>query len=105
MMQSLGEESTSWYSAAEGLFSAEPHLCLTESFWNPESGTACRRYYVIDAASGAVTRCAQSFQAYTEQQYRELLEECGFRDIQFYPVLAPSENEPERDLIAITARR
>jgi len=60
----------------------------------------------VDAATGAVTRHAASMLAYTDAQYRDLLTECGFSDVAFYPSLT---GKPEEDagygLFAITARR
>ena len=37
-VKSTGQSGTSWYSCGEGggLFSASPHLCLQESFWDPD---------------------------------------------------------------------
>ena|GEM_PF-4794255 len=53
-----------------------------------------------------MTRHAASMLAYTDAQYRDLLTECGFSDVAFYPSLT---GKPEEDagygLFAITARR
>jgi hypothetical protein len=34
-----------------------------------------------------VTRYASSAQAYTDEEYRSLLDECGFEEITFFPSL------------------
>jgi hypothetical protein len=44
-------------------------------------------------------------QAYTDEGYRALLEECGFRDVKFHPSLEGKENEHSATLMAITARK
>ena len=101
----LGEQPSSWYSTEKGLFSAEPHLCLQESLWDGEDGVAIQRYYVIDAATGDVTRHSSSTQAYTNEAYRSLLTECGFGDVAFYPSLGGSTATPEGALMAILSQK
>jgi SAM-dependent methyltransferase len=101
----IGERPSLWYSAESGLFSDEPHLCLQESFWDEEKRVAVERYYVIDAATGEVTRHASSTQAYTEEEYRTLLADCGFGEGVFYASLGGSPGGPESDLIAILSEK
>jgi SAM-dependent methyltransferase len=101
----IGEQPTSWYSAEKGLFSEEPHLYLQESFWDTEDNVAIQRYYIIDAATGEVTRYSSSTQAYTNEEYRSLLAECGFGEVVFYPSLGGSAGSPEGDLIAILSQK
>jgi SAM-dependent methyltransferase len=101
----LGHERATWYSADSGLFSAEPHLCLMESFWDEEQAVATERYFVVNGASGAVTRYAASTQAYTDEQYRSLLEETGFGEIAFYPHFGAADSEQVGDLFAIVSRK
>jgi hypothetical protein len=43
-------------------------------------------------------------QAYTDQQYRDLLRECGFKTVEFLPSLGGTEDKFRRDLVAILAR-
>jgi SAM-dependent methyltransferase len=92
-VQSIGEAGRSWYSSPDGLFSPRPHLCLQEGWWEADSRTSTIRYYVVESASGRVTRHAQSFQAYTDEEYRALLRESGFGAIEFGPSLTGDEAE------------
>jgi SAM-dependent methyltransferase len=101
----IGEEPSSWYSAQKGLFSEAPHLCLQENFWNAEDSVAIIRYYVIDAATGEVARHSSSTQAYTNQEYRSLLAECGFGEPVFYSSLGGDAGNPEGDLIAVLSQK
>jgi SAM-dependent methyltransferase len=101
----IGEQASSWYSAKSGLFSDKPHICLDESFWDGQSSTATKRYFIIDASTGDVDRYATTYQAYTEQQYRSLLKECGFEAIEFYPSLGKTKGKYQNDLIAIVAKK
>ena len=100
-----GKEGTSWWSTAGGLFAEQPHLGLVENSWDAERRVATIRYYILDAATGQVTRYASSAQAYTNQQYRDLLVECGFDEVVFYPSLTGSVDESQAQLLAIVARK
>lgn len=104
-VRKIGKQSSSWYSAKSGLFSDQPHICLDESFWDEQTATATKRYFIIDAATGEVNRYAVSYQAYTEQQYTDLLKACGFETIEFTPSLAETENQCQSDLIGIIANK
>ena len=66
-----------WTSHPTGLFSPNPHLLLTESFWHEESGSATQRFYVVDADSGAVARHAMTNEAYTDAELMSLLADQG----------------------------
>lgn len=104
-----GQAGRSWYSCGEGggLFSDHPHLCLTESFWNADGLAATQRFYVVDAETGAVSRHAMTSEAYTEEQFRDVLTRAGFEEVRFYPSLTGVEVEEESQSanLAIVARR
>lgn len=104
-MREFGQRPATWYSAASGLFSDSPHLCLQENFWDAESETVTRRYFIIDALTEEVARYAQSMKAYTDEQYRAVLEGAGFVDVRFLPSLIGREDVSQSDLMVITARR
>jgi len=101
----IGEQPSLWYSTEKGLFSAEPHLCLQENFWDAEHSVTIQRYYIIDAASGEVTRYSSSMQAYTDEEYRSLLAECGFGKVVSYPSLGGSGGDSENYLMAILSQK
>jgi SAM-dependent methyltransferase len=105
-IRDMGQQQPTWYAAQAGLFSEKPHLCLEESFWDARQGVATTRYYIVDALTGDVTRHAASYQAYTEAEYRALLETCGFGKIAVYPSLMGTEDPEQATLMAIvgTAR-
>jgi ubiquinone/menaquinone biosynthesis C-methylase UbiE len=104
-VKAIGQNPSEWYSASSGLFSESPHLYLQENFWDETSCTTTERYFIIDAQSGAVTHYASTMQAYTSDKYRSLLEESGFRDVEFHPSLEGKETDYAMSLIAITARK
>jgi len=87
------------------LFSVRPHLYLQENFWDDEHSVAITRYFIVDAATGDVTRHSASMQAYTNEGYRKLLAECGFSDVIFYDSLGGSVGKAQSDLFAIVARK
>ena len=100
-----GEQGSSWYSTPSGLFSDQPHLCLTETFWDADRCVMTIRYFIVDAATGDVARHAASSQAYTDEQYGFLLAECGFSGVRFFPSLMGMVDESQRDFFTIVARR
>ena len=100
-----GNQPATWYSAENELFADKPHLCLMESFWDDEASVAIERYYIVDAASGEVTRHSASSQAYTEDGFREILSEAGFSAIDTYPSLMGKENPSQRELFVLVAHK
>ena len=104
-VRKLGQSPSHWYSAQTGLFSETPHLYLQENFWDESSCTATSRYFIVDVLNGSVTRYAATVQAYTLDQYRALLQEIGFKEMEFHPSLDGQESEFTRDLLAISARK
>lgn len=88
-VEQLGRQATTWFSSQSGLFSPAPHLVLTDYAWDERQQAATIRHNVVDAASAAVTRFAQTMQGYSEDEYRRLLADHGFQSIHFYPGLAP----------------
>lgn len=98
-VQAIGEEGASWYSSQGGLFSDRPHLCLQESHWDAVTRTATVRYFVVDGLTGDVTRYAQSFQAYSDDELWAVLAECGFGEPRVYPSLAGELEESDDSLI------
>ena len=105
VVKSMGQQPPSWYSTESGLFSDKPHICFEESFWDEQSSTTTKRWFIIDASTGDAIRYATTYQAYTEKQYRSLLKECGFEAIEFYPSLGETKGKHQTDLIAIVARK
>lgn len=104
-VKGIGESQPSWHSAKSGLFSEKPYMYFDESFWDEQSSTSTKRFFVIDALNAEVERYAATYQAYTKQQYRVLLEQCGFEEIEFFPMLANDNVESQGDLIAIVAKK
>jgi SAM-dependent methyltransferase len=94
-----------WFSSPGGLFSPSPHLVLTEEHWNPAISTLTRRYYVVDATTAAVTRYAQSMQAYTPAEYKQLLSDVGFANTEILPGLAHDRITPASEFHAIVAQK
>lgn len=83
----LGNQPATWYSAEHELFADPPHFCLMESFWDEDQAVAVERYYILDVASGWVTRHSASTQAYTDKQLGGILRNTGFQHLDFYPSL------------------
>jgi SAM-dependent methyltransferase len=108
-VRKLGQAESSWYACGEGggLFSDRPHLCLSENFWDAAGQAATRRFFIVDAETGAVSRHALTSEAYTDDRFRETLTRAGFGDIRFFPSLVGAEVEEESQSanLVIVARK
>jgi len=102
-LRSSGLAAPRWQALPSGPFSERPHLLLEESFWDEPRGVTTHRWYVIDAATRAVERHADSMQAYTDAAYAALLEEAGFQSVELQPTW-PAAPGQEDVLLAFTAR-
>jgi SAM-dependent methyltransferase len=105
VIERLGGRRPFWYSAQSELFSDSPHLYLEESFWDASSSVATIRYYIVDAATGKVTRYAQSLQAYTDEEYNSVLLDNGFKAISRCPSLTGKQDPTQSDLFALIGRK
>ncbi len=104
-VQRQGHQRATWYTLEQGLFSDRPHMCLFESFWHEAQAVAIERFYIIDAETGEVTQHSISSQAYTDEQYRQLVQSAGFTDLTFYPSLIGQPDERQKDFITIVAQK
>jgi SAM-dependent methyltransferase len=103
-LQRWGQSGASWYSSHSGLFADKPHLCLRENFWDEQHQAATIRYFVVDATSRQVAAYAQSLQAYSTEQYDDMLAQRGLEEIQYYPSLGGERDNSQSDFFALTAR-
>ncbi len=103
VVQRLGHQRATWYTLEQGLFSDRPHVVLFESFWDAAQAVAMERFFIVDAATGAMTQHSSSMQAYTDDEYRYALHSAGFTQITFYPSLIGKPDERQPDLFAIVA--
>ena len=101
----IGNQPAMWSTAETGIFSGQPHILLMETFWEAEETVATERYFVIDGATGAVTRFAASTQAYDEAQIEALLREAGYGEVVFYPSLTGQATETVEEFITVVAIR
>jgi SAM-dependent methyltransferase len=104
-IETLGHEPPAWSTAQSGLFSDQPYMYLQEHAWDAASRASTTRHIVLDAATAQVTCYAASYQAYTDDELRALLQACGFGDVRFYPSLTGVEDPTQTGLMVITARK
>ena len=96
-----GRTPAGWYTSGGGLFSDLPHLVLHEHVWDATAATARGRFFVLDD-DGAVEEYGEELTAYTDEDYRRLLLDAGFVDIEIAP--GPGACR-DADMIVVTARR
>ncbi|MCF6278069.1 MAG: class I SAM-dependent methyltransferase [Anaerolineales bacterium] len=101
-VREIGEQGMSWYSEQSGLFSERPHLCLTESFWDKTRATASLRHFIVDAESSSVSLRAESIQAYTKKEYKDLLKTSRLKQIRFWRAFGDIQ---DNDFLVITAQK
>ena len=104
-VERTGMTGSSWYSTASGLFSDAPHLCLSENAWDADTRTTTTRWFIIDAATGDVTRHAATAQAYTEDELGSMLAECDFGDVEFAQTFGADEDVARQGLFVAVARK
>jgi len=104
-VKKMGLASANWESTETGVFGDKPHLILLEHFWDAEAKQTMQRYYAIDADTGHVQPYAQTFQGYDGDDYRRVLGDAGFRDIDMYPSLLGVVDEEQAGLFVISASR
>lgn len=78
-VKAMGLEPPSWRAHEQGLFSDRPHILLEESYWDEDVLAATTRYYVVDAASSAVTCHAQTTALYTLDDFEEMFATAGLK--------------------------
>jgi SAM-dependent methyltransferase len=105
--QTIRESATqpaSWYADKSGLFSAEPHIVLTEHFWHEKQSARTTRWFVFDATSGGVTRYAETMQVYTDGELEALLQRAGFGSVERVPSLTGEADSGQPELTVALAR-
>ncbi|MGZ4461324.1 MAG: class I SAM-dependent methyltransferase [Gaiellaceae bacterium] len=102
VVHAIEEWGRDWGAAEMGLYAAQPHLWLQESFWDAEAAAATVRRFVVDAATGAVQSLCQSFQGYSSEELRQLLGSCGFELVATHASLG--EDEPSGDMVVLVGR-
>jgi SAM-dependent methyltransferase len=101
----IGNQPAMWYSAEHGLFSDSPHLCLMETFWDDDETVATERFFIVDSATGQVTRHAASTQAYEEDQIESMLHTAGFEQVVFLPSLTGKHEDDVNEFLVISAQK
>ena len=104
-VRETGHALRSWYSAPSGLFSEGPHIALSESFWDDDHSTATARYLIVDANTGDVETHSASYRAYTDAEYTDLLEGCGFSQIDRHESLEGCATDYAEELTVFAARK
>jgi len=103
-VEQQGRRPARWSAQPNGLFSANPHVLLEESFWNADCHNSTTRYFVVDAGTGSVERYAATLQAYGDGEYKRMLTDGGFSDIRKLPSLTGGAECLQEGMFVLTAR-
>lgn len=80
-VRSLAQGADTWFHAEAGLFSADPHLCLTQNQWLADATTFVQRFFVLEGDAAGVAMYRSTTKAWTEEEMRTLLQSAGFGEI------------------------
>jgi SAM-dependent methyltransferase len=87
-VERIGRAPNSWYKSGSGLlglFSDEPHICLTENHWFNRQQTALQQFHILNSTRGTVTTYRSTTKAWTNDQYIDLLKKAGFTNVIIRP--------------------
>jgi SAM-dependent methyltransferase len=101
----IGNQPPIWYSEESGVFSEEPYICLTESFWDESTSTAVERYYVIPESGGPVVEFINRTRAFEESDYQEMMLDAGFSSVSFFPSLTGEEQQQLDGMVVVLAEK
>lgn len=83
-VKKVGQAANTWTRADNGgLFSDEPHVCLTENQWFEEERVALQCFHVM-YADGNAASYRSTTKAWSRQEMVGLLEEAGFTVVRFH---------------------
>lgn len=80
-IRSFGQAPPSWLAHESGLFSAAPHICLSQNHWIEEPKVAQTIFHIIDAEDGSVQEYRNTMQAWTDDEYLALMRDAGFSNV------------------------
>lgn len=103
-LRSIGARAPTWFRAHRGLFSDEPHLCLTECAWHPDFRATTEQHFVVSLGSSEVDHYVSTSQAYSDGEYIELLRGSGFQQVERHISLAGDPVDGEDGLFVLIAR-
>ena len=101
----IGAAPRTWDALGSGLFSDRPHLYLQQGHWDEQALAATGQFIIVDAQTGDVSVYAASYQAYSDDEYRALLDKHGFCDIAFHKSLTGQDESAHASLTVIRAQK
>jgi SAM-dependent methyltransferase len=76
-----GHAATATQHLDSGLFSDDPHTCVTESSWLKEHSSSLQTFRITDKATGSVTVYRNTTRALSDEQITEMLASAGFGNV------------------------
>lgn len=101
----IGNQPSMWYTAEEGIFSTQPHLCLMESFWDEDTNAAIERFYIIDPRDGSVQRHSATTIGYDTEELADMLTNAGFVDPHTHETLTGEGEDFAMEFSIVSATR
>lgn len=86
-----GLAPATWYASQGGLFSDRPHVCLTENHWFEQQETSVGVFHVLVKGEPNPRTYHNTMRAWSDEEYRGLLETAGFSGIRFHEKRFPPD--------------
>ena len=99
------EDAATWTPAANSPFGDRPHLWLEEFAWDDEARAEIHVHWIIDAATGEVSRFAQCHQAWTDEELTAALGDAGLGEAAFHGPITGVAEEFEFPVVVTRRRR
>ncbi|MCP5055659.1 MAG: class I SAM-dependent methyltransferase [bacterium] len=104
-VRAMGAGAPTWFTAQQGVFSDEPHLCLRECCWHPMQRAATERHFMVPLSGAALRVYTSTTQAYSDDEYLDVLVGSGFTKVERYDSLTGDAEGIEPGLFVLVARK
>ncbi len=104
-IEELGGYPPTWSSKEESSFSSKPHIILKDYEWIHNECYSVCRYHIINSDNQQVNLYTEKLQAYTYNEYEELLNKNGFSVLSKLPSLANEKDSTGLNLFGLLLKK
>jgi SAM-dependent methyltransferase len=104
-VKARGNAPPSNWKADSGPFSDSVHKCKKEHVWNPDACSAEIRWIVTNLITQENNMHTEEWQAYTDADYKNMLNNTGLANIRKFPSLSGSSDSMSGELVVFTAQK
>ena len=104
-IEALGSNKPTWASEHESSFSTKPHIVLKDYEWVHNDSYSVCRYHIIHSENNQVEVFTERLQAYTFNEYEELLLKNGFTIVSKLPSLGNEKDSTGLNLFGLLVKK